>query len=89
MIGWKTVERRDGSFFGVGIDGRRWDKPLIDYDGSRPPVALLRQPGTDAYLPVTTRGTGRMRRLLALGPDGIRPRLPHFKTLNQTMPTAR
>jgi hypothetical protein len=57
MIGWKTVKRPDGSYFGLGIDGRRWDKPLIQADGkSTWPVALLRQPGTNALLPVTTTG---------------------------------
>jgi hypothetical protein len=55
MIGWKTVQRRDGSYFGQGIDGRRWDKPLIHQDGLVAwPVGLLRQPGTKEYLPVTT-----------------------------------
>ncbi len=54
LLGWKAVKRRDGSYFGVGIDGRRWDRPLLDADGSfEVPVALLRQPGTDRYLPVT------------------------------------
>jgi hypothetical protein len=55
MLGWKAVKRREGSYFGIGIDGRRWDKPLIQPDGSTAiPVALLRQPGTQEYLPVTT-----------------------------------
>jgi hypothetical protein len=55
MVGWKTIQRREGSYFGVGIDGRRWDKPLVRLDGSlAAPVALLRQAGTDAFLPVTT-----------------------------------
>jgi hypothetical protein len=57
MIGWKTVKRRDGSYFGLGIDGRRWDKPLIQADGTFAlPVALLRQAGTNEFLPVTTSG---------------------------------
>ena len=48
MLGWKAVKRRDGSYFGQGIDGRRWDKPLIQADGTFAlPVALLRQPGTE------------------------------------------
>ncbi len=54
MIGWKTIMRRDGTYFGIGIDGRRWDKPL---GSATLPVALLRQPGTNEYLPVTTTGT--------------------------------
>ncbi len=59
MIGWKTVKRPDGSYFGQGIDGRRWDKPLMDADGTfAMPVALLRQPGTNEFLPVTTTGRG-------------------------------
>ena len=54
MLGWKTVKRRDGSYFGQGIDGRRWDKPLIGQNGAaQMPVALLRQPGATEYLPVT------------------------------------
>ena len=57
MIGWKSVKRGDGSYFGMGIDGRRWDKPLIQPDGTDAlPVALLRQPGTSEFLPVTTSG---------------------------------
>ena len=61
MLGWKVVKRRDASYFGQGIDGRRWDKPLIQQDGTFAlPVALLRQPGTTDFLPVTTtvKGTG-------------------------------
>ncbi|SIO62718.1 hypothetical protein SAMN05444166_7129 [Singulisphaera sp. GP187] len=57
MLGWKAVKRRDGSYFGIGIDGRRWDRPLRKQDGSYAvPVALLRQPATKEYLPVTTTG---------------------------------
>ncbi len=57
MLGWKTVKRRDGGYVGQGIDGRRWDKPLQHVDGSPAvPVGLLRQPGSSAYLPVTTNG---------------------------------
>lgn len=51
MLGWKAVERREEGYFGQGIDGRRWDKPLPAV-----PVGLLRQPGADAYLPLTTTG---------------------------------
>ncbi len=61
LLGWKALKRRDGSYFGQGIDGRRWDKPLSQKDGSAAvPVGLLRQPGTDAYLPVAAMpgGTG-------------------------------
>ena len=61
MLGWKVVMRRDASYFGQGIDGRRWDKPLIQQDGTFAlPVGLLRQPGTTDFLPVTTtvKGTG-------------------------------
>jgi hypothetical protein len=59
MLGWKTVKRPDGSYFGVGIDGRRWDKPLTQPDGvSVSPVALLSQPGTTEFLPVTEAGGG-------------------------------
>lgn len=54
LLGWKVVKRRDGSYFGQGIDGRRWDKPLKDPNGSpASPLGLLRQPGTNQYLPVT------------------------------------
>jgi hypothetical protein len=57
MLGWRAVKRRDGGYFGVGIDGRRWDKPLIRGDGTfASPWALVRQPGTQAFLPVTTAG---------------------------------
>lgn len=53
-IGWKAIKRRDGSYLGVGVDGRRWDKPLAQQGGAATcPVALLAQPGTDAYLPVS------------------------------------
>ena len=59
MIGWKTVKRPDGSYFGQGIDGRRWEKPLMYADGKFAlPVALLRQPGTNEFLPVTAAGPG-------------------------------
>ena len=51
MVGWKTVKRRDGTCFGQGIDGRRMDGPLNETI-----VALLRQPGTKEYLPVTGGG---------------------------------
>ncbi len=57
LIGWKTIKRRDASYVGEGIDGRRWDKPLITPQGDAArPIALLPQPGTDEYLPVTTHG---------------------------------
>ncbi len=57
LLGWKTIKRRDGSYVGLGIDGRRWDKPLLGQDGALvAPVALLRQPGTKEYLPVTSFG---------------------------------
>jgi|GEM_PF-3599105 len=59
QLGWKAVKRSDGSFFGVGIDGRRWDQPLRQPDGSfASPVALLNQPGTENRLPVSS-GEGR------------------------------
>jgi hypothetical protein len=55
MHGWKTIKRRDGSYIGIGIDGRRWDKPLMNPDGTTAAaVALLRQPATSEYLPVTS-----------------------------------
>ena len=71
MIGWKTVERRDGRYFGVGIDGRRWDKPLLQHDGTVAlPVALLRQVGTNEFLPVTTAGPqAGQRSLFQAGPN--------------------
>jgi hypothetical protein len=60
MLGWKVVQRGDGSYYGEGIDGRRWDQPLIDgKQGAQIPVGLLQQPGTDSYLPVSTQGEGR------------------------------
>ena len=58
LLGWKTIERRDGSYVGEGIDGRRWDKPLITPQGEAAmPIALLPLPSTDQYLPVTTYGS--------------------------------
>ena len=70
MIGWKTVERRDGRYFGVGIDGRRWDKPLLQHDGTVAlPVALC-QVGTNEFLPVTTAGPqAGQRSLFQVGPN--------------------
>ncbi|MFO0960355.1 MAG: hypothetical protein U0800_23455 [Isosphaeraceae bacterium] len=57
MLGWKAIRRRDGCPVGVGIDGRRWDKPLRKPDGSyATPVGLLRQPSTGEYLPITCEG---------------------------------
>jgi hypothetical protein len=57
MIGWKTIKRREGGYLGIGIDGRRWDKPLIHAsDLPALPVALLSQPGTKEFLPVTSSG---------------------------------
>lgn len=56
MLGWKVVQRGDGSYYGEGIDGRRWDQPLIDgKQGAQVPVGLLQQPGTDNYLPISTQ----------------------------------
>jgi hypothetical protein len=61
LCGWKAIKRRDGSFVGEGIDGRKWDQPLITPQGEPAcPVALLPQPGTDEYLPITSSG-GRAR----------------------------
>ncbi len=55
LVGWKSIKRRDGSYVGESINGNRWDKPLITPQGEAVcPVALLPQPGTDEYLPVTT-----------------------------------
>jgi hypothetical protein len=65
MLGWKTVRRGDGTVFGVGIDGRRWDKP-----GPMVPAGLLRQPGTNAYLPVIATGTGRSGHYALCDPSG-------------------
>ena len=57
MLGWKVVKRRDGGYSGVGVDGRRWDRPFPSRDGTTPvPWGLLKQPGTDEYLPVTGNG---------------------------------
>ncbi|WP_165220079.1 hypothetical protein [Aquisphaera insulae] len=70
LLGWKAVKRRDGGYFGVGIDGRRWDEPLLDHEGSAEiPLALLRQPGTDRFLPVTA-SDGRGEGLRLWAPDG-------------------
>jgi hypothetical protein len=55
LLGWKAIKRRDGTLYGEGIDGRRWDKPFAD--GTI--IGLLRQPGAEAYLPVTTTVRGR------------------------------
>ncbi|QDU49517.1 hypothetical protein [Gimesia panareensis] len=60
MLGWKVVQRGDGSYYGEGIDGRRWDQPLLDgRHGVQAPVGLLKQPGTDSYLPVSAMGETR------------------------------
>jgi hypothetical protein len=62
MLGWKAVKGNvnGGGYFGQGIDGRRCDKPLRHHNGSPAvPVALLRQLGTNDYLPVTSPGDGR------------------------------
>jgi hypothetical protein len=53
LLGWKVIRRPGGTTFGAGIDGRRWDKP-----GTLFPLGMLRQPGTDAYLPVTPSAAG-------------------------------
>jgi hypothetical protein len=54
LIGWKALRRSDGSYMGEGIDGRRWDKPLSLPSGEHAPVlGLLKQPGTDQFLPIT------------------------------------
>src|SRR5262249_49349327 len=64
------VKRRDGSYVGVGIDGRRWDQPLRKLDGSFAiPVALLRQPATNEFLPVTSVG-GRGNHYWLWDPSG-------------------
>src|SRR5262249_10224118 len=34
MLGWKTIKRPGGSFYGERIDGARWDKPLLRPDGA-------------------------------------------------------
>ncbi len=65
MLGWKVIKRGDGSQFGVGIDGRRWDKR-----GTMVPVGLLRQPGTEDYLPVTTAGGSRAGNYALWDPSG-------------------
>ncbi len=70
LCGWKAIKRGDGSFVGEGIDGQQWDQPLITPDGeSACPVALLPQPGTQDYLPVTTSG-GRSRNYWIWDPTG-------------------
>ncbi len=70
MLGWKTVKRNDGRYAGEGIDGRRWDKPLVREDGTwAVPAALLCQPGTEAFLPVTT-ADGRTGSYWLWDPDG-------------------
>lgn len=54
MLGWKAVKRRDGTYIGVGIDGRQLDSRLVDQDGSPVvPLALMHRPATKEYLPVT------------------------------------
>ena len=53
LIGWKSIQRRDGSFCGEGIDGRRWEQPLLLAGQAVPPVGLLQQPGTDEFLPMS------------------------------------
>ncbi|EDL62252.1 hypothetical protein [Gimesia maris] len=60
MLGWKAVQRSDGTYYGEGIDGRRWDQPLIDgHNGTQAPIGLLKQPGGDAFLPVSAQGDTR------------------------------
>ncbi len=54
LLGWRTFKRRDGSFYGESIDGRSWDKPLLDENGNRcTPLGMLEQVGTDAFLPIS------------------------------------
>jgi len=56
-LGWKTIKRGDGSYFGQGIDGRQWTMP--SHANNMILVGLLRQPGTDQYLPISTPSGGR------------------------------
>ncbi len=79
MLGWKAVKRRDGSCFGQGIDGRVCE---VEGNWGISPVALLRQPGTSAHLPVMTPSGGRSGGYWLLDPDGstIISKLSDFAT---------
>lgn len=69
MFGWKIVQRRDSTFISEGIDGRRWEKHLVDVNGQpAAAIAMLRQPGTQSYLPVT--GNGRSNVYSLWDPSG-------------------
>ena len=59
LLGWKTIRRGD-DYHGESIDGRRWSERLVDHTGRiHAPIGLLRQPGTDAFLPISSHGTVR------------------------------
>ena len=71
MVGWKTVKRRDGSYFGEGIDGRRWDIPITTDTGRvHSPVGLIQQPGTNEFLPISTLGSHRQGKYWIWDPEG-------------------
>lgn len=53
MVGWKVIEKQDGTFSGVGIDGQSWEKPIRESTGTfQTPIGLLRRIGTDGNLPI-------------------------------------
>ncbi len=71
LLGWKVEERADGTWRSEGIDGRVWDQPLKDAAGVPTPCeGLLRQPGTDRYLPVVSGDASDRHYQQLLDPDG-------------------
>ncbi|TWT63842.1 hypothetical protein Pan54_46010 [Rubinisphaera italica] len=55
LLGWKAIRLSDNVIIGEGIDGRTFTtKGMESYAERIVPVALLNQPGTNRYLPVTT-----------------------------------
>ncbi|RCS54072.1 hypothetical protein DTL42_02670 [Bremerella cremea] len=61
MVGWKVFKRRDGTYVGEGIDGRRWENPLGDLLlKDAVPLGMLRRIGADGYLLLAqTHGRGK------------------------------
>lgn len=58
LIGWRIVRRRDGTYEGLGIDGRKVTLPDYDPDPMNPkvPVSLIDKPSSQEYWLVTSAG---------------------------------
>ena len=88
MLGWKTVKRRDGSYFGQGIDGRRWDKPLLNRTVRR----SARRPAPSAGHEGVSAGDDPpavARAATGSGTRAARRSSPTCRTSAATTPTAR